>query len=246
GFVGRAVVTPLHGSDWRINLGVHGSYVDRPADTAGPGTNGVIPVSGFGVRLRDTPELRVDGTQFIDTGTIPAKSASTVGVEGAAQKANIFVQGEYESINVSRSDKISSPTFSGWYVEGSWLLTGESRLYNPSEAAFDGPVVSHPFSLSNGGLGAWELVGRYSDTDLNFDSGSLGSAPKADAIRGGEQQVWSVGVNWYLNQTVRLMLDVDQVHINRLSPSASAYSTPAGAQIGQNFTAVAIRTQAAF
>ena len=42
------------------------------------------------------------------------------------------------------------------------------------------------------------------------------------------------------------MLDVDQVHIDRLSPNAANFSTPTGAEIGQNFTAVAVRTQAAF
>ena len=42
------------------------------------------------------------------------------------------------------------------------------------------------------------------------------------------------------------MLDVDHVHIDRLSPNAAAYATPVGAQIGQSFTAVAVRTQAAF
>jgi hypothetical protein len=42
------------------------------------------------------------------------------------------------------------------------------------------------------------------------------------------------------------MLDVDRVTIDRLSPSATNFSTPAGAQIGQSYTAVAVRTQAAF
>ena len=246
GFVGRGVVTPFKGADWRVNLGVHGSYVDRPADTAGPGTNGLIPTSGFAVRLRDTPELRVDGTQFIDTGSIPAHDASSIGVEGAAEWRSLFVEGEYESLHVDRSDGLTSPTFSGWYVEGSWLATGEHRVYNASTAAFDGPAVAHPFSLKNGGWGAWELALRYSDTDLNFDPGSPNVAPPAAGIRGGDQTVWSAGVNWYFNPVLRLMLDVDQVKINRLSPNATNFSTPAGAQIGQTFTAVAVRTQAAF
>jgi phosphate-selective porin OprO/OprP len=82
--------------------------------------------------------------------------------------------------------------------------------------------------------------------NLNFREGAPGTAPVAGAIRGGDQQVVSFGVNWYLNPVFRVMLDIDHVHIDRLSPNASAYSTPIGARIGQDFTAVAVRTQAAF
>jgi phosphate-selective porin OprO/OprP len=246
GLVGRAVVTPFHGLDWRINLGVHGSYVDRPGDTTGPGTNGLIPVSGFAVRLRDTPELRVDGTQFIDTGSIPAHNASTIGFEGAAQKGPLFVEGEAESVHVGRSDGIASPTFGGWYVEGSWLITGESRVYNASSAAFDGPAVAHPFSLKDHGAGAWELALRYSDVNLNYHPGLAGFAPPTDGIRGGDQRIFSAGLNWYFNQVFHMQFDVDEVKINRLSPNAANFQTVAGAQIGQTYTVVAVRTQAAF
>jgi phosphate-selective porin OprO/OprP len=246
GFVGRAVFTPLHGSDWRVNLGVHGSYVVQPANTSGPGANSVTPLSGMAVRLRDTQELRVDGTQLIDTGSIPAKHAGTIGGEIAVQKGPFFAQSEIEGISVSRSDGVASPSFGGWYVEGGWMLTGEPRLYNASTAAFDGPSIAHPFSLRDHGWGAWELALRYSDADLNFAGGAPGTAPAADAIRGGQSRIWSFGLNWYPNQVFRVMFDVDHVEIDRLSPNATLYQTPTGAQIGQGYTAIAVRTQAAF
>ncbi len=246
GLVGRGVFTPFHGSDWRVNLGVHGSYVAQPANTSGPGTNGLTPVSGMAVTLKDTQELRVDGTQLINTGAIPAKNASTIGGEIAVQKGPFFAQSEIESIHVSRSDGQPSPTFGGWYVEGGWMITGEPRLYNASSAAFDGPAIAHPFSLRDGGWGAWELAARYSDADLNFNAGGLGAAPVADAIRGGDSQIWSFGLNWYPNSVFRVMFDIDRVRIDRLSPNATLYQTPTGAQIGQSYTAIAVRTQAAF
>jgi phosphate-selective porin OprO/OprP len=244
GFVGRAVYTPLHGADWRLTLGVHGSYVIRPGDTAGPDATGAVPAKGFAVRLRDTPELRVDGTQFIDTGSIPADDAGTIGGELAAQKGPFFAEAEYEDVFVGRSDGPASPNFSGWYVEGSWMLTGENRLYNPSSAAFDGPLVAHP--VGGGGWGAFELALRYSDADLNFRPGAPGTDPLADAIRGGDQKVFAVGLNWYPNQIFHFMLDFDHVEIDRLSPNAANFQTPVGAQIGQTYNVVAIRSQAAF
>ncbi|HZZ87899.1 MAG TPA: porin [Caulobacteraceae bacterium] len=245
GFVGRAVATPLHGDDWRLNIGVHGSY-EKPGNTSGPDATGVVAVKAFSVRLRDTAELRVDGTQFIDTGSIPAHDAGTIGGEFAVQKGPLFAEAEYETIFVSRSDGLPSPSFSGWYVEGAWVPTGESRAYNASTAAFDGPPVAHPFSLKNGGWGAWELAARYSDADLNFRAGLPGAAPAADAIRGGDQRVWAIGLNWYPNPVFHFMLDFDHVDISRLSPSGANFLTPEGAQIGQSYNVVALRSQAAF
>ena len=252
---GRFAFQPFHGYDWLIQTGVHGSYVIHPANTAGPGVTGTTALSSYGVRLSDTAELRVDGTKFIDTGTINARHADTIGLELAAQRRNLFLQAEYESFNVERSDAgVSNPRFYGWYVEGSWILTGEARKYNAGTAAFDAPPVEHPFKLHGGGWGAWEVGLRYSEMNLNYHAGAAGTALAAttvggsitDGIRGGDQRIWTVGVNWYLNPIVRLMLDYEHVTINRLSPNAAAYSTPVGAQIGQTYGVVAIRSQAAF
>ena len=254
-FTGRLAFQPFHGYDWLIQTGVHGSYVDRPANATGPGTNGATAISSYSVRFNDTPELRVDGTKFIDTGSISARHADTVGLELAAQKRNFFLQAEYESFNVVRSEAgVTNPHFYGWYVEGTWILTGEARKFNAGTAAFDAPPVNHPFKLHGGGWGAWELGLRYSEMNLNYHAGAAGAALAtttpggsiADGIRGGDQKIWTVGVNWYLNPVVRLMLDYEHVNIDRLSPNAAAYSTPVGAQIGQTYNVIAVRTQAAF
>ena len=111
-----------------------------------------------------------------------------------------------------------------------------SRAYNASTAAFDGPTIAHPFSLRDGGWGAWELAARYSDADLNFDAGALGTAPVADAIRGGDQQIWSVGLNWYPNQVFRLHVRL-RPRRDRPAVAQRRRSTrrPTGAQIGQTY-----------
>ncbi len=63
---------------------------------------------------------------------------------------------------------------------------------------------------------------------------------------GGEQQIFAAGLNWYLNNTVRLMLDFQHVKVDRLSPNAVTFQTPVGAQVGQSYNAVSMRTQYAF
>jgi phosphate-selective porin OprO/OprP len=159
------------------------------------------------------------------------------------------VQSEYERIRIERMTPaagVSDPTFHGYYVEGSYMLTGERRRFNSANWAFDGPPVNRPFSVRDGTWGAFEVAARYSDADLNDHAGVAGSAPAADAVRGGEQEIWSAGLNWYPNSFVRFMLDYQDVTIHRLSPSATTFSTPVGAEIGQHYHVVAVRSQFAF
>jgi len=246
GFTGRLAYDPIVSGDLRVHLGAHGSYVDRPADTAGPGTNSFTPISAYVISLNGTPELRVDGAKLINTGNIDAKNASEVGAEFAVQKGPFFLASEYEHVAIQRSDIHSTPEFGGYYVEGAWFLTGETKRYNTGTAAFDGPTVTHVFNPRAGTYGALELALRWSDMNLNYHPGAAGAAPAADAIRGGEQSIFSAGLNWYPTQLVRFMLDYQHVRIDRLSPSATAYATPTGAQIGQSYNAVALRSQVAF
>jgi phosphate-selective porin OprO/OprP len=246
GFTGRLAYDPIHTDKLRVHLGAHGSYVDRPANISGPGTNGLTPATSYVVSLNGTPELRVDGTKLINTGNIPAKNAGELGAEFALERGPLFLESEYEHISVARRDISSTAQFGGYYVEGAWFITGESKRYNAGSAAFDGPNVAHPFNLANGGTGALELALRWSDMSLNYHAGAAGAAPPADGIRGGEQSIFSAGLNWYPNNLLRFMLDYQHVRIDRLSPNAAAYATPTGAQIGQTYNAFALRSQVAF
>lgn len=240
--VGRVAGTPLRGEDWLVHVGAHAAYVLRPADAAGPD----VASGRYPVQFRERPELRVDGTRLVDTGGIDAEHASTLGLEFAAQKKNVYLQAEYERLGVQRRGALSDPDFSGYYVEGSWVLTGEARKYNIASAAFDAPTIAHPFDRKNGGWGAVELALRYSVLDLNFDEGAAGTAPAADAVRGGEQSIVAAGLNWYLNPAIRFMLDYQHVRVDRLSPNAVTFATPVGAQIGQSFNTLALLSQFAF
>jgi phosphate-selective porin OprO/OprP len=246
GFVGRVGFLPYRSDDGLIEVGLHGSYVARPADAGGPDT--AAGAARYTVTLQERPELRVDGTRLISTGAVNAQHASTAGLEAAAQYGAFFLQSEYERFRIARRNglALSDPQFSGYYVEGAFSLTGDKRRFNAATWAFDGPAVAHPFSVADETWGAWELAARYSDTDLNYHAGALGAAPAADAVRGGEQRIWAGGLNWYPNGVVRFMLDYQDVRIDRLSPSATTFSTPTGVEVGQHYHAVSLRSQFAF
>lgn len=84
--------------------------------------------------------------------------------------------------------------------------------------------------------------------------GEPGTAAIASTVRGGEQDIFSVGLNWTLNANLRLLFDYQNVDVDRLNP-ATATSTPfgpapgtppVGVQIGQELDIYSIRTQFSF
>lgn len=249
--VARAAALLWQDDDFDIHLGSSLSWVLEPADQGSLSTSARYPI-----RFRDRPELRVDSTRLIDTGAVDAKSAFANGFEAAVRAGSFFFQGEYFHYGIERrtSSAVGDPEFKGWYAETSWVLTGEAHRYNPSSAAFSAPKPAAPVG-SEGGFGAVELAARFSHTDLNHAEGQPGTAAVAGAVRGGEQDIWSFGVNWYLNNNVRLtanyfLVDVDRLNpagVSNLTPFGAAPSTPPdGAQIGQDYDALALRLQLSF
>jgi phosphate-selective porin OprO/OprP len=87
-----------------------------------------------------------------------------------------------------------------WQVAGSFLLTGE-------RASFKGVAPKNPFDLKKGGWGAFEVVGRYSV--LRVDPKAF---PTFASLSSSAQEArdWGIGLNWYLNQNVKLALDYDE------------------------------------
>lgn len=245
-FVGRLTYVPFRRDDSLIHVGVNTSIVINPA-AGGPDVSGAPATTN--IRLRDRPEIRVDGTRLIDTGNIDADGLTAIGAEFGAQWKNLYVQTEYFDIKVDRKGQLSDPDFNGWYAQAGWTITGEPRRY--SAGTFDAPRPAKPFDLKKGTWGAWELGLRYSQLDLNYLAGAPGTAPVASAIRGGEQEIITLGLNWYVNNVLRFQAAFQDVSVDRLSPGGTAFGAgtatlPAGAQVGQDFNIYSLRTQYAF
>lgn len=233
GYLARLAGAPLKGKDWLIHVGANASVVATPAQTSALG--GAYPIT-----IQDRPELRVDGQQLIGTGAIDAKGARHYGLELAAQKRNLLIQGEYFDYRIDRRNPaagVSDPKFTGWYVEGGWVLTGEARKYNTSNFAFDAPAIANPFDPKKGKWGAWELAARYSTLDLNHHPDA---ALAADRVRGGEQTIWTAGLNWFPNSVTKFSLDYLDVDIDRKDPAGGLVP------LSQSYQAVNFRSQFAF
>jgi len=213
-------------------------------------TGGVRVVTNFS----DRPELRVDPTSIINTGTLgsatnPVTGASVVGGEFAGGYGPLFGQAEYFHYNVSRQG-LSSASFNGGYVEASYTLTGEHRKYNPAIGAYTAISPAHPFDIAHFTEGAWgalEIGARYSivDLDSNYSSGQVTGA-STSAVAGGKQQVFTIGANWYVNNNIRFMLDYLHGKIDKPEGTAGVAGAALGTNIGLSFDAIALRTQVAW
>jgi phosphate-selective porin OprO/OprP len=262
-------------------IGVNGTHVIKPPDLVRNGGYTLSTTPGAPAKstisLGDLPEISIDSNcaNLVTTGALPADHMTQWGVETAGNYKNFYGQAGYYAYSVHRTPLaytvfsnagVSAPavvqpngnTFSGWYVQGSWILTGESKSYSPATGAFTSPKPAEPFSLKDGGWGALELAARFSDLNLNSHtadaanvitdwSGTARTTTYYNTVRGGDQKILTFGVNWYLNSVVRFALDYQWIDVTRLqAPAAVTVSgTPVlpALNAGQTLHTIAFRTQ---
>jgi phosphate-selective porin OprO/OprP len=96
---------------------------------------------------------------------------------------------------------------------------------------------------------------RYSNTDLNFDEGLPGTEAPLGSVRGGEQEIFAAGINWYLNSNLKLMLNYLHIDVDRLNPAGLENAAPfgpppatppIGVNVGQTLDVYALRSQFSF
>jgi phosphate-selective porin OprO/OprP len=204
----------LHG----LGVGVGGSYSEVSSNNAAlPATIGgtlpgylttgqqqffaynplLGPVVANGPHLRLSPEADYYAGPF--------------GVQGEY----IFDQQGVLNVFTQRGARLNNDA---WQVTVQWMLTGE-------DASFNAITPARPFDLRAGQWGAWQLVARYSELDLDRNTFSGFSDPATSAQNA---IAWSVGLNWWLNANVRWMVSFSHTTfqggggVNNSIPSTTA------------------------
>jgi phosphate-selective porin OprO/OprP len=89
--------------------------------------------------------------------------------------------------------------YRGWYLSGSWLLTGENKEDLKPRRPFRAYLVSK-------GIGAVEIAARYEQ--IRFGSsehpGNPSRSLRAANVLANSNRVWTLGVTWYLNTWVKI------------------------------------------
>lgn len=141
----------------------------------------------------------------VTTGSITSIDHTFLGgLEALGIWGPFLLQGEYVTLDVDRDAALSDARFDSYYTQATWMLTGESRNFNTRNHGFTRVVPHDPFSIKEGGIGAWELAARFESLDLTDGS-----------ITGGEMDRYVLGVNWYPNSFIRLttnysLIDTDE------------------------------------
>ena len=153
------------------------------------------------------------GFNFLDTRNIATETIVKKGAEVAWGRGSLSLQGEYQQLQIEALNTNQSATYQGYYTQLSYFLTNDHRPYKKGRFSGVKPKSKQ---------GAWELTLR----KTALQSVEIGSANNNDAI---DIATTVVGVNYYLNKKVKLMLNAIDTETNGISsynqnPDGSALS----------------------
>ena len=147
----------------------------------------------------------------------------------------VTLQGEYANSKLDNTHLAGGTQkdshIQAYYVQASWFVTGERTIYRKDRGAF-----GKPKAISK--CGAVELAGRY-DLAENTNQ-SLAADPCRTGTSKCEVQVITLGVNWYVRQGLRFMLNY---YITEAAIGNAGAGTP---DRKDNPSVVSFRTQLSF
>ena len=141
-------------------------------------------------QFKSKPESFPAQSFAIDTGKFPADHSNLFAPEVYYRRGSWVFGFEYFLHQVS-SKQTGNPFLHGGEVLAAYLITGETRPYNRKGGHFDRISPLRP--VFSGGWGAWEVVCRFSYSDLDDH-----------AIQGGTFWRITPMLNWYLTDNIRL------------------------------------------
>jgi phosphate-selective porin OprO and OprP len=185
-YAGRVVVRPWNAFDNLFRTFFVGAAF----------TTGVLPAGPNGVRGKTVP-----GDAFFQHLFVNGHRRR-IGGEFQWRPGPVGLQAEYIQVRDQRfgqgidNEDLPNAYARGWYVTGTWLLTGEQKR--------DSVQPARPFL--RGGVGAIEIGARLERLAASSDSVSDGSfsSPRAPWVMPRADDVWTGGVNWYWNDYVKL------------------------------------------
>ena len=136
-----------------------------------------------GIQYQAKTEI-LSGPVSVDTDLIDdASSTFHYGLEFAWRKGPFIIMREFIQSSVS-SASANNPSFKGYNVVASYVLSGEMRAYNKRSGLVNRLKVAN--EVKSGGWGAWEIYSRWSSIDMTDKN-----------VNGGEMNTLSLGLNWW-------------------------------------------------
>jgi len=200
---GMSVTARIAGLPWRPSedklLHIGAAYSKRGEDDiqfqAGPESH-------------SSPDfIDTDGFAAVTPHIMKLDKADMYGGEALLMVGPFSTQGEYVRFDGNSPGR--DPKIWGYYLQTGYFLTGEHRSYEPSIGR-PGRVIPNSNFLSNeGGPGSLEVAVRYSYVDLDDDG----------VVNGSELSDYTAGLNWRLNPSVLVSLNLIHSHLEKVGTS---------------------------
>ena len=181
-FTGRLTALPIHSKSGNNYLHFATTYRYAGAENET-------------IRLKGKPESNV-ASNYVDTGNLRATYQNELGLELLANRGPFSVLAEYTDANV-HTPTLGVPHFWGGYVLVSYVITGEHRPY-------DRKVGYARRIIPERRWGAWEVVARYSQIDLDDKS-----------VHGGILHKGLLALNWWASRQWRISFGYGYSDLNR-------------------------------
>ncbi len=186
---GRFVYRPIYDNDKVLHIGTAASYRT-------PKTHLEVPNS---YRFSTRSISNVNRKKYLDTDDIlNVDNNSLWNVELAGAYKNIMFQSEYFNNDINRLEDLSGVNLNGLYFQMGYLLGDGKYQYNKNEGEFTQPGL--------GKKGEMEVAFRFDYIDLNDENAG---------IYGGSANGYTLGLNYYVNTNIKLMLDYSYLNHDR-------------------------------
>ncbi len=167
----------------------------------GTGTTGTAYKSApdahfYGANLIATPNLIDVQSNFVYSPSLVVKYGPV------SFRANYYMEQPMSHSNANGALAIeqAQAKFSGWAVQGDYILTGETRPFDDASGAFLGIKPLHP--VTDGGWGAFQVAARVDSADLN---------DVHHGVQGGRETNVTIALNWFPTSYTRVDLDYIKV-----------------------------------
>jgi phosphate-selective porin OprO/OprP len=201
-----------------LGFGIAGTYVNSPGNPANP----LLPTyrtpdqqAFFRYRSDNAATAAINEATYLDgeRTRITPQAYYYVGSFGAlAEYVEVKQEVSRNTAAGLRSDTIDT---TAWQLELSYFLTGE-------EATYRGFTPINSFNVGASGWGAFEIVARYGEWEIDdavFAGDAASFADPATQPRKASQ--YTLGVNWYFNQNFKWQLDYEYAKFDGGAPNGA-------------------------
>lgn len=221
----RLFTTPFKGQDSvfeGLGIGVAGTYAH--ANGLGNGPTNPNSVTGLPDNIKTPGQQAALITYY--AGDYASTSAQQAGdkirwtpqayyYNGPFGLIAEYAQSKFDVISGSGGYRVNNVKNDAWHITGSWLITGEN-------ASFGAVKPKNAYNPEGSGWGAWEVVARYQEINIDdklfvqngTDVANSYLAKASTAIQSKSAQAWALGVNWYLNNNIKIAADYEETNFD--------------------------------